>query len=284
VILVGAGIYFVSIKKVASPTPIQFYDQTPTPNPKSTPTSGSNNSSGSKESIEKILFVDVFTNYSLDVDAFWKIGTSDFVLHDPTGIEINKDNYETLSKYQPIEWIQNPTSLHIRLHNPTSGQWKITAINPTVDFSDFKVQTSGTGENNLFFSLKTEKISYSCTDKPLISGFVYGPYIVKGINISGIVLNQKTNTEKVFNLYDDGSSLHGDKYAGDGFYSNYLSGYFDEPADYQITMVADNMNGKGMTVVPGDSPYIVYSFGFNSVKSKPVPKFIRTKTITISCF
>ncbi len=264
-----------------SPTPILSPTPTPTPTPKPKPTPSP--IPVSKKLIEKEFYVDVFANYDVTLNIFWKIGSADFMITDPNGLTITKTNYEEIKKYG-VEWIPEPSSLLIRAHNPVSGYWKITATNLTTDFSDFKISTSGIGENNIFFSLIATKISYSCTDKPLIVGSVHGPYSVKGITISGMVLNQKTGVEKSFSLYDDGSSVHGDQYAGDGRYSNYLSGSFDKPGDYRISMTADNMNGKGMTVVPGDSPDFVSSFGSTQVQSQAVPKFTRTATITIGCF
>ncbi|MEI7961522.1 MAG: hypothetical protein WCI04_04250 [archaeon] len=233
--------------------------------------------------IEKRFFVDVFANYNVTLNVFWEKGSAKFIVTDPDGLEISKDNFDKLEKYKNGEWIDDAEdSLMARVYNPVSGYWKIRATELKSDFNDFLIQQSGTGESNMFFNLTSDKgIIYDLSENPLILGYLHGPVSgVKGIDINGTVLHQDSGEMQEFKLFDDGLAQHGDEYPNDGRYSNYLD-WFGGEGNYRITMVANNRDGNGMSVVDFMTTQCPPDYNCNYPHSEKVAPFTRKQTITI---
>jgi hypothetical protein len=192
---------------------------------------------------------------------------------------------------------------------PELGSWKIIASNPSENFKDFSFIHSGTGEHNMWLHFWHKEESYSVKDKITLTSAAGGPYVAKNIEIKGFVYYAEgCGTSKIeehyekaisgknldfvaFNkfhhpqellkreiiLYDSGLEKHGDEYQGDGRYSNIFDDFFGGSGCYIFEIVADNLAGEGMTVVPGDHP----DFVGTPIESTNVPPFIRSSILTI---
>lgn len=243
-----------------------------------------------KLSIEKEVFVDESRNLNITF-LIWKEDEEfnteliKIELIKPDGTVIDK---EMAAEKPNIQWsvfpvkswgVDENVKVSIYVSRPELGIWKIRAT-PTnnKNLPKFRVSSVGSGTTAIVFYLKSGKNSYLNLEEPLINGSLSGPVKVKGAEIFGKVVHpdgRKTD----FKLYDDGLKEHGDDYLNDGRYYNYFTD-FSESGFYKFEMTAKNING--MTVEPGDSPYIsLPPPGVPLPQSKPVPPFTREKTLTI---
>lgn len=243
-----------------------------------------------KQSVEKEVFVDESRNLNITFliwreDEEFNIELIKIELIKPDGTVIDK---EMVAGKPNIEWsvfpikswgVDENVKVSIYVSRPELGTWKIRAT-PTNNkkLPKFRVSSYGSGTTAIIFYLESPKNSYPNAEEPSIRGILSGPVVVKGAEISGIVIHP-SGSKTDFKLHDDGLEEHGDDYANDGRYYNFFRD-FSTNGYYKFEMTANNVNG--MTVEPGDSPYIsLPPPGVPLPESKPVPPFTRTTDLTI---
>ena len=212
------------------------------------------------EPIERIIVVDPYVD---DYITFY-LG----YLEQAPKIEIKNPDGDVID--------QNEANVHVRQHdrligyriqNPAVGNWKVVIqqLDDRVS-KPYVFAVTGQGEHNLYFHVNSQFLPDAERDAQL-KVVVGGPHTVKGIQISGVVIDPKGNESEI-ELLDDGRNESGDEHAGDGRYATILTN-LAMPGTYQVRLIADGRNG--MTVVPGDSPDFVGS----PAEPDPVPHFMR---------
>lgn len=220
----------------------------------------------SSTGIVRTITVDPFVNYQIRFFLGSERGGATLQVTNPDGALLVPDNAAGVARKATD---RSETYL---VKQPKTGNWsiKITPHGQTVS-ERYVFAVTGQGENNLYFKLNARRVDDASGRRLLVEGAVFGPYGVKGIEMSGSITCPSGKTLP-FTLYDDGAAEHGDKYAGDGRHANILLD-LKETGVYRLAMEAKGTLGK--TVVPGDSPDFVYSFGSTPVKSQAVPAFER---------
>lgn len=221
--------------------------------------------------------VDEFLSERAEFLLTWT-GTSDLdiLLVKPDGTRIDS----LLAEADPnMDRAEGATYEFVRVHDPDIGEWIIEVVPSVVQTPEqYVVHVTGRGPLNMVFYLDSDKGSYVYPEPVRISGLLTGPVTVKGAQISGTVL-RPDGTRVDFALYDDGVPEHGDDYADDGRYANFFSALSGD-GFYRFEMRA--VNATGMTVVPGDSPYISLPHPGEPLPiSEAVPSFSREAQITL---
>ena len=220
----------------------------------------------SSSGIVRTITVDPYVNQQIRFFFGSERGGATLQVTNPDGIVLVPDDSAGITRKAT-----NRSESYL-VKQPKTGNWsiKITPHGQTVS-EHYVFAVTGQGENNLYFRLNARRVGDASGRRLLVEGAVFGPYGVKGIEMSGSITYPSGKTTAL-TLYDDGAAEHGDKYAGDGRYANILLD-LKETGVYHLAMVAKGTLGK--TVVPGDSPDFVYSVGSPPVKSQAVPAFER---------
>jgi|GEM_PF-3030801 len=204
------------------------------------------------------------TDEGVAFEATWGGSDLDLTLVKPDGSIVDS----TVAAAEPdIEYVTASSYEFYRVRSPEEGEW--TMVIDGVDVSGQIPFTAQAPVKNrmIAFNVGTDEGQYEYPEEVLVQAEVLYEVPLAGVEVFGEVIRPDESSVPIA-LFDDGLTIHGDKFADDGLYSNFFSSY-NEDGSYSIELVA--LNAGGGKIVDGGEPLRPDSLGGEEVDPPPVP-------------